>query len=95
MNMPSEDAPPCIIHQDNVANEEVKRFTSVRWDKWRESVNKWLLLDGHERRLAESAGVKISSYPRGSYHFLKRDCVADAVPLYQYTVVLILMTSEG
>ena len=21
----------------------------------------------------------------GSYHFLKRDCVADAVPLYQYT----------
>ena len=22
---------------------------------------------------------------RGSYHFLKRDCVADAVPLYQYT----------
>ena len=22
---------------------------------------------------------------RGSYHFLKRDCVADAVPLYLYT----------
>ena len=22
---------------------------------------------------------------RGSYHFLKRNCVADAVPLYQYT----------
>jgi len=22
---------------------------------------------------------------RGSYHFLKCDCVADAVPLYQYT----------
>ena len=85
MNMASEDAPPCIIHQGNVANEEVKRFTSVRWDKWRESVNKWLVLDGHERRLAESAGVKISSSPRGSYHFLKRDCVADAVPLYQDT----------
>ncbi len=57
MNMASEDAPQCIIHQDNVANEEVKRFTSVRWDKWRESVNKWLVLDGHERRLAESAGA--------------------------------------
>ena len=56
MNMASEDAPQCIIHQDNAANEEVKRFTSVRWDKWRESVNKWLVLDGHERRLAESAG---------------------------------------
>jgi len=59
MNMASEDAPPCIIHQDNVANEEVKRFTPVRWDKWRESVNKWLVLDGHERRLAESARVYI------------------------------------
>ena len=57
MNMASEDAPPCIIQQDNVANEQVKRFTSVRWDKWRESVNKWLLLDGHEQRLAESAGA--------------------------------------
>ena len=36
---------------------------------------------------------------RGSYHFLKRDCVADAVPLYQYThtlePVLISPTSEG
>ena len=32
---------------------------------------------------------------RGSYHFLKRDCVADAVPLYQYTLVLISPTSEG
>ena len=34
---------------------------------------------------------------RGSYHFLKCDCVADAVPLYQYTheLVLISPTSEG
>jgi len=59
MNMASEDAPQCIIHQDNVANEEVKRYTSVRWDKWRKSVNKWLVLDGHERRLAESAQLYI------------------------------------
>ena len=27
--------------------------------------------------------------------YWKRDCVADAVPLYQYTLILILLTSEG
>ena len=34
---------------------------------------------------------------QGSYHFLKHDCVADAVPLYQYTLELVLIspTSEG
>ena len=56
MNMASEDAPPCIIHQDNVANEEVKRFTYVRWDKWRKC-QQMARLRGHERRLAESAGA--------------------------------------
>ena len=34
-----------------------------------------------------AAGIAIIS--------LKRDYVADAVPLYQFTLVLILLTSEG
>ena len=34
-----------------------------------------------------AAGVAIISW--------KHDCVADAVPLYQYTLVLISPTSEG
>ena len=53
----SSTASPSLCGANNVVNEEVKRFTPLRWDKWRESVNKWLILDGHERRLAESAGA--------------------------------------
>ena len=34
-----------------------------------------------------SAGVAIFSW--------KRDCITDAVPLYQYTLVLIFLTTEG
>ena len=67
----------------HLSNKSVRQISALL-ELPRSTVNAVILLLAYG---SLAAGLAIISW--------KRDCVADAVPLYQYTLVLISPTSEG
>ena len=49
----------CIIHQPNVENDGALPFSVARWEKFQTCARKWMVLDGHERKLAIEASETV------------------------------------
>lgn len=49
-----KDYKQCYMHLTSIKKEETKDFTRTRWDTFRNSVKRWLGLQGENQRIAET-----------------------------------------